>query len=347
MQENDLIMVNDVHLMLIPNSLLIKNTNARVGIYFHMAFPSSDVIKTFPYHQELLKSILLCDVIGFHVFQFARNFLTACKRLFGVFYEIKIGGFITLNYLGRHILIRIMHAGIDLDYIKSTICKNEFSVNVEIFRNLISDKFCFVSVDSPNESSGLDLKLEAYKRFLLKFPNLQNNVILLQIIKYEETDSIDPVFSKDVDDMLEEIKKINMNCIKIIKVNKFSVAERFSLFSLGSCLYYLQIREGNCMYVNEFIALQHILQNEREKINFGIIISENIGVSSAIKGPYRVNPFNLNSLVGALEKTYYMKEEEKMIKFKKDLEHVLQSTTFSWIKNFFIDLKRTSSVILK
>jgi len=141
--------------------------------------------------------------------------------------------------------------------------------------------------------------------------------------------------------------KIKRNFIKIIKVNKFSLAERFSLFSLGACLYYLQIREGNCMYVNEFIALQHILQNEREKINFGIIISENIGVSSAIKGPYRVNPFNLNSLVGALEKTYYMKEEEKMIKFKKDLEHVLQSTTFSWIKNFFIDLKRTSSVILK
>jgi trehalose-6-phosphate synthase len=98
------------------------------------------------------------------------------------------------------------------------------------------------------------------------------------------------------------------------------------------------------MYVNEFIALQYILQHEREKINFGIIISENIGVSTALKGPFRVNPFNLSSIVNAIEKTYYMKEEEKMIKFKKDLEHVLQSTTFSWIKNFFIDLKRTSTV---
>ena len=144
--------------------------------------------------------------------------------------------------------------------------------------------------------------------------------------------------------MLEEIKSITPEAVKLIKVNKFSVPERFALFSLGACLYYLQIREGNCMYVNEYIALQHILKQEREKINFGIIISENIGVSSAIKGPFRVNPFNLNSIVTVLEKTYYMREEEKMIKFKKDLEHVLQSTTFSWIKNFFIDLKRTSTV---
>ena len=117
-QESDLIMINDAHLMLIPNTLLTKNANARVGIYFHMAFPSSDVFKTFPYHLELLKSVLLCDIIGFHVFQFARNFLTASKRCLGIFYEIKFRGFFTLNYLGRHIIIRIMHAGIDSDYIK-------------------------------------------------------------------------------------------------------------------------------------------------------------------------------------------------------------------------------------
>lgn len=115
-QESDLIMINDTHLMLIPNTLLTKNANARIGIYFHMAIPSSDVFITFPYHLELLKSVLLCDIIGFHVFQFARNFLTLCKRSLGIFYEIKFRGFFTLNYLGRHIIIRIMHAGVDDEY---------------------------------------------------------------------------------------------------------------------------------------------------------------------------------------------------------------------------------------
>lgn len=345
MQENDLIMINDVHLMLIPNSLLTKNTNARVGIYFHMAFPASDVIKTFPFHQEILKSILLCDVIGFHVFTYARNFLTACKRLFGIFYEIKIGGFITLNYLGRHILVRIMHAGIDSDYIKSIIQKKEFSQHVDNFKSMVKDKFCLISVDNPNETSGLYFKLEAYKRFLEKFPHLKNNTVLLQVIKCEDIDNINPHFFAQLDEMVNDIStNLSKDCIKILKVQKFSVPERFALFSIASSLFYLQIREGNCMYVNEFIALQDILSNEREKINFGIIISENIGVSSAIKGPFRVNPFNLNSIVNALEKVYYMKEDEKIMKFKKDLDHVNQSTTFYWIKSFFIDMKRTSTV---
>lgn len=39
-----------------------------------------------------------------------------------------------------------------------------------------------------------------------------------------------------------------------------------------------------------------------------------------------------------------MPEEDRVVIYKKDLEHVLQNTTYSWIKNFFIDLKRTNHV---
>jgi trehalose 6-phosphate synthase/phosphatase len=146
-----------------------------------------------------------------------------------------------------------------------------------------------------------------------------------------------------LDEVVSEIKKeIGEDVLQVLKVNKFTVPERFALFSLGSALFYLQIREGNCMYVNEYIALQHIVHHD--KLNFGIIISENIGVSSAIKGAFRVNPYNVNNIVNGLDRVVYMKEEERGSKYKKDLEHVLQNTTFSWIKNFFIDLKRTSSV---
>ena len=247
MVENDLLMINDIHLMLIPNGLLSKNTNSRVGIYFHMPFPSSDVLKTFPFHQELIKSVLLCDVIGFHVFQFARNFLTLCKRTFGLFYEIKFRGFITLNYLGRYIIIRIMHAGIDFDYVKSIIQKSEFSNQLDIFKNIIRNKFCLVSIDSPNFSSGLILKLESYKRFLEKYPEVRNNIVLIQIIKYDDNDISDCNFEKQLNGMINEIELEYKECLKIFKLNKFTVPQRFALFTLGSSLFYIKIREGNCM----------------------------------------------------------------------------------------------------
>lgn len=250
MHENDLIMINDVNLMLIPSSLLNKNTNSRVGIYFHMAFPSSDVIKILPGHQEFLKSILLCDVIGFHVFQFARNFLTACKRIFGIFYEIKFKGITTLNYLGRYIIIRIMHAGIDIDYIKSIIQKKDYNINLEKFKNLAKNKFCLVSVDNPQEASGILFKLIAYKRFLDRFPEVRNNIVLLQIIKKDFVDDKTEKFLSEINTVLKEIiADYGPEVINLMEVKKFTVPERFALFSLPCALFYLQIREGNCMVI--------------------------------------------------------------------------------------------------
>lgn len=96
--------------------------------------------------------------------------------------------------------------------------------------------------------------------------------------------------------------------------------------------------------MNEYIALQYLLG--RESLKFGMIISENVGVSSAIKGAIRVNPYNLDSIVNALDRVYFMKEEERVIKFKKDLEYILDNTTFAWIKKFFVDLKRIATVII-
>lgn len=81
-----------------------------------------------------------------------------------------------------------------------------------------------------------------------------------------------------------------------------------------------------------------------EILKFGIILSENVGVSTAIKGAFRVNPYNLNNIINALDKVYFMKEEERRERFNKDLEHVIHNTTFSWIKSFFLDLKRNSMV---
>jgi trehalose 6-phosphate synthase/phosphatase len=247
MMDNDLVMINDIHLMLIPNGMLSKNTNSRVGIYFHMPFPSSDVFTTFPFHQDIIKSVLLCDVIGFHVFQFARNFLTICKRSYGLYYEIKFKGFITLNYLGRYIIIRIMHAGIDFDYVKSIIQKKEFTTQLESFKNIVKNKFCLVSIDSPTFSSGILLKLEAYKRFLDKYPEVRNNIIYIQVIKYDENDICDLIFEKQLQEITNEIESNYNTALQIIKVNKFTVPQRFALFTLASALYYLTIREGNCM----------------------------------------------------------------------------------------------------
>ena len=188
MSGNELIMINDISLALIPNALLQKNINAKIGIYFHNCFPSSDVIKTFPYHVEILKSVLLCDVIGFHVYNYARNFLTSLNRIFGIFPEIKIKGYLTLNYLGRFIIVHIMHAGIDLDYVYAITNKGDYKKYKIKYKQIIQNKFSMISIDNIHEPTQLLIKLEAYDIFISKHPEIVDSIVLIEVIIYDNTD---------------------------------------------------------------------------------------------------------------------------------------------------------------
>ena len=92
---DDLIMIKDMNLCFIPNALAQnRKNNWRIGIYIHLCFPASDVFKAFPNSIDIMYSLILCDVIGFHVYQDARNFITVLERLFWVFPTIKNKGYI-------------------------------------------------------------------------------------------------------------------------------------------------------------------------------------------------------------------------------------------------------------
>lgn len=336
MQGNELIMINDISLALIPNTLLQKNINSRVGIYFHICFPSSDVIKTFPYNVEILKSVLLCDVIGFHVFNYARNFLTALNRIFGIFPEIKIKGYLTLNYLGRYIIVHIMHAGIDLDYVYSITKKEDYKFYRSKYKKIIADKFSLISIDNTHEPTQLLLKLEAFDLFIANHPEMKNKIILLEIIIYDNTveKKVNNVINEKYNDI---VNKYGKDVIIIEEREKFIVPEQLALFSLCNVLLVLQIWRGVCTLANQFIALQN------ENKFFGMVISESIGVSTNIKSVIRINPFDSGKIVEAIEKIYSRPFSEIKLDFEKDFEFIKNNSTLTWIMNFFIDLKRITN----
>lgn len=47
----------------------------------HQPFPSTDIFRSLTYREELLRGMLCADHIGFHLFEWARNFLGSCRRL--------------------------------------------------------------------------------------------------------------------------------------------------------------------------------------------------------------------------------------------------------------------------
>ena len=81
-----IVWVHGDHLMMTPNYIRSKFEKANIGFYFHSSFPASSIFKTFYKRNEILQSILSSDIVGFHLFEYARNFLNSCHRLFEMDY---------------------------------------------------------------------------------------------------------------------------------------------------------------------------------------------------------------------------------------------------------------------
>jgi trehalose 6-phosphate synthase/phosphatase len=116
-----MVWIHDIYLLLTPFYLKRKLLNSNIGFFIHSPFPSSDIFSTFQYRTEILKSLLCCDVIGFHLFEYARNFFTACRKILELYTINKKGGFLGIEYNGRTILLNVNHIGINQDTIKQMV----------------------------------------------------------------------------------------------------------------------------------------------------------------------------------------------------------------------------------
>ena len=62
--EDDYVWIHDYHLLVLPSLLRKRLFRVRCGLFLHSPFPSSEVFRTFPKRDELLRSILNVDLVG-------------------------------------------------------------------------------------------------------------------------------------------------------------------------------------------------------------------------------------------------------------------------------------------
>lgn len=81
-EDEDLIWIHDYHLILLPGILrerLSKKKSLRIGFFLHTPFPSEDYFTILPFREDICRSLLQCDVVGFHTNQYARDFLDSAR----------------------------------------------------------------------------------------------------------------------------------------------------------------------------------------------------------------------------------------------------------------------------
>lgn len=145
-QEDDLVWIHGFHLMLLPSMIRRKIIQAKIGFFLHTPFPSSEIWKTLWCREDLLQGVLCADQIGFHLYEYARHFLTACRRVLGTHYEYTSSGMLEINVFGRRVVVTCMHVGVHLDHIQSELHSDEFLAEVDIWEKRFEGKTVIASM---------------------------------------------------------------------------------------------------------------------------------------------------------------------------------------------------------
>jgi trehalose 6-phosphate synthase/phosphatase len=113
--DEDLVWIHVYHLLALPTFLRKRFPRAKVGFFLHSPFPSSEIFRTIPMRDDLVRALLNADLVGFHTFDYTRHFLTACSRRLDLDYQSK-RGYIGIEYYGRTVTVKILLVGIDMGH---------------------------------------------------------------------------------------------------------------------------------------------------------------------------------------------------------------------------------------
>lgn len=350
--EDDFVWVHDYHLMVLPTFLRKRFNRVKLGYFLHSPFPSSEIYRTLPVRDELLRALLNADLIGFHTFDYARHFLSCCSRMLGLSYQSK-RGYIGLEYYGRTVSIKILPVGIHMGQLQSVMELPETENRVAELRNQFKGRSVLLGVDDMDIFKGISLKLLSMEQLLEQHPEMIGKVVLVQIANPARGRG------RDVQEVQSETysiaRRINerfgsLGYEPVILIDQtLQFFERIAYYVIAECCLVTAVRDGMNLIPYEYICcrqgnetLDGTLQLDPSVPKKSmLVVSEFVGCSPSLSGAIRVNPWNIDSVAEAMETALVMRESEKQLRHEKHYRYVSTHDVAYWANSFLQDLERT------
>ena len=332
-EADDIIWIHDFHLFLLPALLKEKRKSLRIGFFLHVPFPSSEFFRELPVREDILKGLLGADLIGFHDYSYLQHF---CKALSGI-----LG--IDVNFFNAHFNNRTTHFGvfpIGIEAVK--LRKRSMHKNVvALSKKYKKAGFVFLGIDRLDYTKGLDLKIKAFREFLLKYPHYHSKVSLIQVaVPTREQAPRYIELKKQIEQLVGavngEFGTPEWTPIQYLYTN-LTDNELLGLYRMADTLMVTSKRDGMNLVVLEYIAAQN-------KRNPGsVILSEFAGAISILSHVIAINPWDIESTAAKMVTAIEMPVAERT-KFNQEMFNYLSEyTSTRWAASFIDQLQKMLS----
>ncbi|XP_065861627.1 alpha,alpha-trehalose-phosphate synthase [UDP-forming] 1-like isoform X2 [Euphorbia lathyris] len=331
-EEGDVVWCHDYHLMFLPQCLKEYNSNMKVGWFLHTPFPSSEIYRTLPSRSELLHSVLAADLVGFHTYDYARHFVSACTRILGL--EGTPEG---VENQGRLTRVAAFPIGIDSDRFIRALEVQQVQDHIKELKERFSGRKVMLGVDRLDMIKGIPQKILAFEKFLEENPNWRDKVVLLQIAVPTRTDV--PEYQKLTSQVHEIVGRINgrFGTLTTVPIHHLDRSLDFhalcALYAVTDVALVTSLRDGMNLVSYEFVACQ----DSKKGV---LILSEFAGAAQSLgAGAILVNPWNITEVADSIRQALTMSREVREKRHQHNFGHITSHTAQEWAEIFVSFLK--------
>lgn len=348
--EGDLIWVHGFHLLILPSYLTRRIPMAKVGIFLHTPFPSSEIFKTLWCREDLLRGMLNADQVGFHLFEYARHFLTSCRRLLGLNYgmipDASGGHTLAIDTNGRNVAVTSIHAGVEPPVLNQILTHSSTVEKAASIRERVEGRHICCGIDRLESLKGIPLKLLGLERFLRRCPEWVGKIVLVQvgISAFERGDDYFQTKS-EVERLVQKINDQWPGTVQFQECQESAMGlqQRMALLRAADTVVVTAIRDGLNLLPLEFtIAHQDAMteMGKKDGRKRGLcILSEFSSCTRVMRGALHVNPWKISEIANAFNQAVNTGEDERLRRISIASEFVTRVTTQRWALAVMLDLK--------
>ncbi|MDE2130062.1 MAG: glucosylglycerol-phosphate synthase [Betaproteobacteria bacterium] len=338
--------VHDYNLWLVPRFVRELRPDVRIAFFHHTPFPPPDVFNVLPWRDEILDSLLACDLVGFHIPRYARNFAALAQSLRTVddIVERDVpaelrGGRTALAEPRTPVCIRLRGHSVHIDatpigthaeLIRATVQRPEnLARAAQIRAELGADKL-IVSVGRVDYAKGTREQLAAFERLLKRRPEWLGRVkLLLTAVAPAEGMTAYRATQTTIEQLVGRINghfgTLSWQPI-VFSTTSMPFTETLCHYRAADIAWITPLRDGLNLVAKEFVAA-HVNDSGV------LVLSEFAGAAVELADAVLVNPNSISQMDAAIDRALDMPIDEQRQRMQRLDAVVCQRDIGHWTRH--------------
>ncbi len=328
------IWIHDYHLMLLPEMTRRVLPDAKIGFFLHIPFPSYEIFRLIPERKELIRGMLGADLVGFHIYDYARHFLSSSQRLLGATSD---NG--TIEHDGRMVKVDTFPIGVDYGRFKEELAKPAVKKELRSLTKRFIDQKLIVAVDRLDYSKGIPERLAGFERFLAEHPEYHEKVVFHMIAAPSRTEV--ETYRQLRDSVEQTVSRIN----GLYATYRWSpIAYQFQnlgfdkivpLYHRADVALVTPVRDGMNLVAKEYVASKQAQPGV-------LILSETAGAADELMDALLINPNDAHEVATAIHEALEMPTNAQLTRLERMQERIADYTVQKWGNDFLGELDAVS-----